>query len=411
MSFEYFIGGRYLRTKQKQAFISLITILSIAGITVGVMALIVVIAVMTGAEAHFKSQILGAQAHIVLMRHAGPFDDVGQIVEDVKKIEGVESATPFVYAQGLLRSSSGVSGVFLRGVDPKTAGSVIKIFNKVPLEEKLKNTKAPNTAVTTPGIILGAELANTLGVMKGDMVYLISSRGMISPLGHMPAMRRFLVADLFKSGMYEYDNSLAYIHIKDAQKIMRMEDDVTGIEMRVSDVDDVKLIGEKIVTELGFPYWTRNWMQMNQNMFSALELEKKAMFIILILIVLVAAFNIASSLIMMVMAKTKDIAILKAMGATDKSIRRIFVYKGMIIGFIGTFLGSCFGFVLCELLKRYKIIELPGDVYYFTTLPVKLEALEFFVITSATMVICYLATLYPAYQASKLNPVEAIRYG
>jgi lipoprotein-releasing system permease protein len=411
MSFEFFIGSRYLRIKQKQAFISLITLLSIAGITVGVMALIVVIAVMTGAQNQFKSQILGAQAHIVVMRHTGSFSDYDKVAKTIEKIEGIESATPFIYTQAMLRSSSGVSGAFIKGVDPETAGEVIKMLDKIPLEERFKGNVAPNSTATIPGIILGAELAAGLGVMKGDIIYLISPRGMMSPIGHMPVMKRFMVTAPFKSGMYEYDTTMAYIHLEDAQKIMHMVDDVTGIEARVTDVYDVNNIGKRITSELGFPYWSKNWIQMNQNMFSALELEKKVMFIILTLIVLVAAFNIASTLIMMVMSKTKDIAILKAMGATDKSIRKIFVYNGIVIGSIGTFLGTCLGSILCAVLKRYKFIELPGDVYYFTTLPVSLEALDLFFIVSAAMVICFLATLYPAYQASKLNPIEAIRYG
>jgi lipoprotein-releasing system permease protein len=411
MSFEFFIGSRYLRTKQRQAFISLITLLSIAGITVGVMALIVVIAVMTGAQNQFKSQILGAQAHIMVMRHTGPFSDYDNVVKNIEKIDGVESATPFIYTQAMLRSSSAVAGAFIKGVDPETAGKVIKMLEKTPLDERFKGNIAPDSTATVPGIILGAELAASLGVMKGDVIYLISPRGMMSPIGHMPAMKRFMVTEPFKSGMYEYDTTMAYIHLEDAQKIMHMIDDVTGIEARVTDVYDVNNIGKRITSELGFPYWSKNWIQMNQNMFSALELEKKVMFIILTLIVLVAAFNIASTLIMMVMSKTKDIAILKAMGATDKSIRKIFVYNGIVIGSIGTFLGTCLGSILCAVLKRYKFIELPGDVYYFTTLPVSLEALDLFLIVSAAMVICFLATLYPAYQASKLNPIEAIRYG
>ncbi len=411
MSFERFIGGRYLRTKQKQTFISLITILSISGITVGVMALIVVIAVMEGAQAQFKAQILGAQAHIMVMRHAGAFTDYEQIKKKVEAVEGVESATPFIYTQAMLRASSGVSGAFIKGIDPETAGNVIKIFDNTQLQNELKPGPVSDPAADIPRIIPGKELAVNLGVYKGDTVYLISPRGMMSPIGHMPAMKRFLVTQPFHSGMYEYDTSLAYIHLKDAQKLMHMKDEVTGIEVRVTDVDDVYAIGERITSELGFPYWTKNWMQMNQNMFSALELEKKVMFIILTLIVLVAAFNIASTLIMMVMSKTKDIAILKAMGATDRSIRRIFVYKGMVIGTIGTFFGMCLGFVLCKLLKRYEFVKLPDSVYYFTKLPVKIEALDVFVIVSAALVICYLAALYPAYQASKLNPVEAIRYG
>jgi len=243
------------------------------------------------------------------------------------------------------------------------------------------------------------------------MVYLLSPRGMISPIGHVPVMRRFRVAGIFESGFYEYDQTLAYIHLQEAQQLLRMGDAVTGVGIRVKDIYKADQVAEKVVATLGFPYWARDWMQMNKNLFSALKLEKKAMFIILTLIVLVAAFNIASTLIMMVMQKTKDIAILKAMGATDQSIRKIFIFKGMVIGCVGTLTGLCLGFLGCFFLKRYKFIELPGDVYYFTTLPVKLEFLDVFLIASAAMLICFLATLYPARQASKLNPVEAIRYG
>jgi lipoprotein-releasing system permease protein len=234
---------------------------------------------------------------------------------------------------------------------------------------------------------------------------------MISPIGYLPAMKRFEVVGLFESGMYEYDGSLSYIDLEDAQKILNMKGSVTGIEVRVDDIYNARNIAKKIVSELGFPYWARDWMQMNHNLFSALKLEKTVMFIILALIVLVAAFNIASTLIMMVMGKTKDIAILKAMGAMDSSIRKIFIYKGMIIGAVGTSLGVCLGFIICKLLEKYKFIQLPGDVYYISTLPVRLEALDVFMIASAAMVICFLATLYPASQASKLNPIEAIRYG
>ncbi len=419
MSFEFFIGGRYLRAKHKQTFISLITILSIAGVMIGVMALIVVIAVMSGFESDLKSRILGVESHVVIMRHGGPFSDYRTISEYVEKIEGVEAVTPFIFTQAMLRSSSGVSGAVLRGIDPESAGRVITILESVSLQNiswRNQSKQGENTTIFIPGVVLGKELARNLGVAKGDTVYLISSRGMISPIGHLPAMKRFQVIGLFESGMYEYDGSLAYIHLKDAQKILRMADSVTGIEVRVKDIYSANNIAEKIVQGLGQKYknrsyWAKDWMQMNHNLFSALKLEKTVMFIILALIVLVAAFNIASTLIMMVMEKTRDIAILKAMGATDKSIRKIFVFKGMVIGSVGTILGVCLGFILCTLLGHYKFIELPGDVYYITTLPVRLESLDVLLIASAAIVICFLATLYPARQASRLNPVEAIRYG
>jgi len=411
MSFEYFIGGRYLRAKHKETFISLITILSVAGVTVGVMALIVVIAVMAGFESDLKQRILGVESHIVLMRHDGSFSGYKKISKQINKLQGVEAATPFIYSQIMLRSSTGVSGAVLRGIDPKSAGNVIKILKNSVLQNLKQIHRQGNSKTFVPGIILGKELARNLGVLKGDAVYLISSRGMISPIGYLPAMKRFEVVGLFESGMYEYDGSLAYIDLEDAQKILNMKGSVTGIEVRVDDIYNARNIAKKIVSELGFPYWARDWMRMNHNLFSALKLEKTVMFIILALIVLVAAFNIASTLIMMVMGKTKDIAILKAMGAMDSSIRKIFIYKGMIIGAVGTLLGVCLGFIICKLLEKYKFIQLPGDVYYISTLPVRLEALDVFMIASAAMVICFLATLYPASQASKLNPIEAIRYG
>ncbi|MDX2439927.1 MAG: lipoprotein-releasing ABC transporter permease subunit [Desulfobacterales bacterium] len=411
MSFEYFIGRRYLRAKRKQAFISLITILSTAGIAVGVMALIVVIAVMSGFESDLKSRILGGQSHIVLMRHGGPFTEYRKILKDVKKIDGVKSATPVIYTQVMLRASSRVSGAVLRGIDPESAGRVIKTLDKVSFNNP-KAGMGESTDNDVPGIVLGKELANNLGVSKGDIIYLISPRGMISPIGHLPAMKRFRLTGFFESGMYDYDGSFAYINIDQAQKILRMGNSVTGIEIRVDNMYNAREIAQKIVSSLGFPFWARDWMQMNQNLFTALKLEKTVMFIILTLIVLVAAFNIASTLIMMVMEKTRDIAILKAMGATDKSIKKIFVFKGMVIGTVGTILGVIFGFVLCTILKHYKIAELTGDIYYFTTkLPVRLEFFDVLIIVSAALVICFFATIYPARQASKLDPVEAIRYG
>ena len=411
MSFEYFIGRRYLRAKRKQAFISLITILSTAGIAVGVMALIVVIAVMSGFESDLKSRILGGQSHIVLMRHGGPFTEYRKILKDVEKIDGVISATPVIYTQVMLRASSRVSGAVLRGIDPESAGRVIKTLDKVSLHNP-KAGMGESTDNNVPGIVLGKELANNLGVGKGDTVYLISPRGMISPIGHLPAMKRFKLTGFFESGMYDYDGSFAYINIDQAQKILRMGNSVTGIEIRVDNMYKAREIAQKIVSNLGFPFWARDWMQMNQNLFTALKLEKTVMFIILSLIVLVAAFNIASTLIMMVMEKTRDIAILKAMGATDKSIKKIFVFKGMVIGTVGTILGVIFGFVLCTILKHYKIAELTGDIYYFTTkLPVRLEFFDVLIIVSAALVICFFATIYPARQASRLDPVEAIRYG
>ncbi len=409
MSFETFVGRRYLRAKQKQAFISLITILSIAGVALGVMALIVVIAVMTGFEADLKTRILGGQPQVMIMRHGGAFTQYRKILQEVEKTPGVEAATPFIYAQIMLKSKNGAAGAVLRGIDPESAGRVMKTLQDLNLPS---STEAKSSQSSSPGIVLGRELAKNLAVVEGDAIYVISPRGMISPIGHVPTMRQFKVTGFFESGMYEYDQTFAYINIRDAQKIMRLGDSVTGLDIRVTDLYDARNIAQKITGKLGFPYWARDWMQMNRNLFKALKLERRVMFIILTLIILVAAFNIASSLIMMVMGKTRDIAILKAMGATERSVQKIFVLNGMVIGALGTLIGLGLGLVICTVLKHYNIHELAGDIYYFTTkLPVKLEFFDVASIIAAALLICFFATLYPARQAAKLNPVEAIRYG
>jgi lipoprotein-releasing system permease protein len=411
MAFEYFIGARYLRAKQKQSFISLITILSIAGVTVGVMALIVVIAVMAGFESDLKTRILGIESHIVIRRHGEAIVDFEKISAGIAAIPGVAAATPTINDQIMLRSAGGVSGAVVRGVDIDTASGVISVLTPEILGALNDSTRKNGAAFVPPGIILGKQLGRRLGVIVGDVVYIISPRGMLIPAGHVPGMRRFKVVGFFESGMYEFDGSLAYIRLSEAQKMMRMPGAVSGIDVRLNDIYQAKTVAAKIIDTLGFPFWSQTWMQMNKNLFSALKLEKTVMFIILALIVLVAAFNIASSLIMMVMEKTRDVAILKAMGATNKSIRKIFVFKGLVIGTIGTMLGVFFGFALCWLLVKYKFIELPGDGYYITTLPGRLEMLDVVMIAAAAIAICFLATLYPANQAAKLDPVDAIRYG
>ncbi len=413
MSFEYFIGGRYLRARQKQAFISLITILSTGGVMVGVMALIVVIAVMSGFESDLKARILGGQAQVVVMRQGGAFTDYRRVAAFAESVDGVLAAAPVIYEQVMLRSAHGVSGAMLRGIEPGSAGKVIATLAGLALPAASEAADRPaGSAAGTPAIVLGRELARNLGVVKGEKVYLISPRGMLSPIGHVPAMKPFQVTGYFESGMYDFDGSFAYIRLDDAQRLLRMDDAVSAVELRVSDIYHARRIADKITAGLGYPYWAWDWVRKNQNLFTALKLEKTAMFIILTLIILVAAFNIASTLIMMVMGKTRDIAILKAMGATDRSIRKIFVFKGMAIGVVGTFLGVLFGALLCTLLKHYNIVELTGDIYYFTTkLPVRLEFLDVAIIVAAALVICFIATLYPARQASRLDPVEAIRYG
>lgn len=404
-----------MRAKKQHAFISLITILAVVGVAIGVMALIVVLSVMRGFDYDLKERILGGQAHVVIYRQDGKFQDYAEVMEQLTKIKGVEAATPFIYTQVMLRSRGGLSGAVLRGVDPATGPGVVEILENVTFEIAPEDVRMPPVEgddFKYPGIVLGSELAGNIRASVGDIVYIISPQGMLSPAGHMPSMKAFVLTDTFSTGMYEFDQTIAYIPLEEAQNILRMGENVTGVELKVADVGKAGEIAQAVESKLGgFPYWVRDWMRMNQNLFTALKLERLVMFVILTLIVLVAAFNIASSLIMMVMGKTKDIAILKAMGAPNHSIRKIFVFSGMMIGMVGTFLGVVLGIVLCELLKRIQIHQLTGDIYYFTSnLPVRMEITDIVLIVIAAMFICFLATLYPSYQASKLKPVEAVRY-
>jgi lipoprotein-releasing system permease protein len=296
----------------------------------------------------------------------------------------------------------------LRGIDPNTAGRVINIENTLK-KGSMGGLKEEGSG-GPPGIFIGKELAQTLGIMLNDTVVVVSPLGTLAPIGTGPPMKKFSVTGIFDTGMYEYDTSLAYISLKSAQKFLAMDDKVSGVEVKVRDIYGVKKVAQQVQKELGFPFWTKDWMQMNRSLFAALKLERTVMFIILVLIVLVAAFGIVSTLIMVVMEKTKDIAILKSMGATAKSIMRIFIFEGLIIGVAGTILGLIGGYGICMLLAKYQFISLPSDIYYISRLPVKLNGIDFFLVALSAIGITFLATLYPSWQASKLDPAEALRY-
>ena len=409
MRYELFISLRYLKAKRKQIFISLITVLSMAGVGLGVMALIVVLSVMSGFEEDLKTKILGTNAHLVIFQHGSPMRDYGEVSRRVEGLKGVVATTPFIFSQAMLTSETNVLGVVLRGIDPNTAGRVINI-EKTFKKGSMDGLKREEGSSEPPGILVGKELAQTLGIMLGDTVVVVSPLGSLAPMGTGPPMKKFRVSGIFDSGMYEYDTTLAYISLKSAQKFLSMDDSVSGVEVKVQDIYGVKKVAQEIQKALGFPFWTKDWMQMNKSLFAALKLERTVMFIILVLIVLVAAFGIVSTLIMVVMEKTKDIAILKSMGAAGKSIRRIFIFEGLIIGVVGTALGLIGGYVICMLLAKYQFISLPSDIYYISRLPVKMNGIDFFLVALAAIGISFLATLYPSWQASRLDPAEAIRY-
>ncbi len=417
MKYEWFIGLRYLKAKRKQTFISIITLISIAGVMVGVMALIVVLAVMSGFEKTLKEKILGTQAHLHLLKAIPEgLDQYEEVTKRIEEVKGVVAAAPFIVSQVMLSSESNVFGVVLKGIDPKRVGKVTELARNLQtgrLEDLMEEKEGD-----PPGIILGVELAKHLSVSLNDSIQVISPLGTMTPMGMMPKMKRFQVKGIFYSGMYEFDNTMAYISLKSAQSFFGMGDRVTGIEIKTSDIYKVKEIGREIRRKMGFPFWTKDWMEMNRNLFSALKLEKIAMFIILVLIVLVAAFNIISTLIMVVMEKNKDIAILKSMGASSRSILKIFVIEGGVIGVVGTALGTVLGLgaafnleMITDFVERlfgFKILS--SDVYYIDKLPSQVNALDVVLIVLTAVLISLLATLYPSWRASKLDPAEALRY-
>jgi len=405
--FELFLGIKYLKAKRKQRFISVITLISILGVMVGVMALIVVLSVMNGFRADLMSKILGVNSHLLVLNLSGTFGDYRQVEEDVRSQEGVVGVTPFVFSQVMLNNGGNVSGAVLRGIDPDSAGEVID-FKGMIKGGSLSSLSGNVDGL--PAVVLGSELAKRIAADIGGVVSIISPEGKLTPLGRTPNTRKFKVSAIFDSGMYEYDASMVYISLNEAQDFLALGDKVTGIEVRVKDVYEAATIAKTIQDRLGYPFWTKDWMVMNRSLFSALKLEKLTMFIILTMIVLVGALNIISTLVMVVMEKTRDVAILRAMGASAKSIMSIFMFQGLLVGVVGTIAGLACGLGICQLLAKYKFINLPSDVYYISKLPVLVEATDVSFVAGAAVVISFLATLYPSWYASRLNPVESFRY-
>jgi len=407
MPFEVFLGLRYLRARGHRTNLSLFVWIGIGGVFLGVSALIVVLAVMTGFQDGIRDKIISANPHVLIMEAGGRGVADGRLLaERVAPVPGVVSATPFVLQQALFTSSNGgATGGLLRGVDLATPAVRDAIAAQVRfgrLDPVLKGSE--------PALLLGRELARSLGVAPGDHVTVISPQGAMTAVGLVPKMRRFLVAGWVEVGMYEYDSSLAYTSLASAQEFAGLGDRVTGVEVKLANPFDAKDVGRTIAARLKGPYWIRDWMDMNRNLFAALQLEKLALFVIVTIIVLVAAFAIIGHLVLLVAEKRKEIGILKAMGAGAGSIGTVFLVAGMLIGVGGTVAGSAFGLLLIWVQNTYKIIRLAGDVYQISHLPMKLTGSDFAMIVGSTLVISFLATLSPARRAARMDPIEVLRY-
>jgi lipoprotein-releasing system permease protein len=414
MKYELFIGLRYLKARRQETFISLITVISILGVMIGVMTLNVVMAVMTGFEETLRDRLLGINAHIALLKSGDQLSEYEELLQRVIKQEGVVAASPAIYGQVMLTSGSRVSGVVVRGVDPERVNAVVDL-QRYMKQGSIAGLKQQNPlqiedrTIMLPGVIMGERLAAQLGVFVGSPIQVVSPLGSPTAIGVIPKVRRFVVTGLLNTGMSEIDSTLVFMGLADAQKFFDLGDAVSNIEIRVDDVNHSRQIADRIQLQLGFPYLTEDWTRLWPNLFSALELEKTVYFLVLLLMVLIGAFNIISTLVMVVMEKRKDIAILMSMGATRASIRKIFLLKGFIIGIVGTTLGLLLGLLVCTLIAQYRF-ELPKDVFLISTVPVRIYFSNFMIVTVASFAVCLLASIYPARQAAKLDPVEIIRY-
>ena len=406
LPYQLFIALRYLKSRKKHRSVSFNTAISIGGVALGVMALLVVLSVMSGFHEDLQRKILGVNSHIVILDHKGTIENYENVIEKIRGEKDILSSSPFVLGQVMVSFGSKGQGVYLRGIDPAREEKTTDIAQHL----KEGSLSALDEKEGLPGIILGKELANRLGVFRNDAITILSPTGEIGPLGMLPRVKSFKVVGIFEVGMFEYDSNLVVTGLRPAQDFFKLKDSVTGVEVRISDIYKAGDVRERIQKILGYPLHARDWMQMNKNLFAALKLEKFAMFVILVLIILVAAFNIVSTLTMNVIEKQREIAILKTMGATNSGIMAIFMFQGFIIGLIGTFIGLVSGYALSYVLNTYQIIKLPADIYYLSHLPVKMKLSDFLSVSISAILISFLSTIYPAWQAAKLDPVEPLRY-
>jgi lipoprotein-releasing system permease protein len=407
MSFEWFVARRYLIARRKQAFISLISAVSILGVGVGVMALIIALALMTGVQSELQEHINGYTAHVYIYRIGKPFDDSGAEVRKFASMPGVEGAAPAIHQMGLVNSGIDTAFVDLWGIDPSLQRKVIQLDSAIKSGSVQALINRPPGA--RDGILLGADLATRLGVSLGDSVSVITAAGTLSPWGTMPIPKTFTLVGTFRFGFYEFDTSSAFMSLAAAEQSFR-KPAPDLIQLRLHNMNEAPAFKERLQKELGkSDFLVDDWLHLNKSLYSALGLEKLAISLTIGLIVLVAALNIVASLVLLVMEKSRDIAILRTMGAPAKAIRRIFIYQGLTIGLLGTGGGAVLGLLVCYFADRYRLISLPADIYQISYLPFRVLPLDVISVVVAAIAVCLLATLYPSRQAGQLDPAEALR--
>ncbi len=405
MKFEFFIAKRYLTAKRKQAFISVITFISALGISIGVMALIIAIALITGFHNDVQDKILGSTAHLMVSDLTGEgIENYPDLIKEIEAIQGVVMASPVIYDKVLIKGPYKSDGALLRGIDFDSERQSSSWL------DEMEQGQIPDSAAPRLGIVLGRELAYNIGAGVGDSVSVFTSASRLSPMGLMPKMSKFEVTGIFKTGLYEFDSTSALICLKAAQKMFSLDNKVNMIQVRISEIFKAPAMKEEVESIRPGEVYGTTWMELNESLFSALKLEKKLMFLTITLIVIVAALNIIATLILMVMEKTRDIGVLKAMGAQAQSIKKVFFLQGAFIGVIGTAVGTFLGLVWCWLANTFELIKVPSDIYEIAFVPFRIKFYDLLLIILVTLLISFLSTIFPAHRASKVDPVKALKY-
>jgi len=404
--FELHVALRYLFARRKQALISLISFISVIGVGVGVMAIIIALAMMTGLQQEVRDRILGASAHVNVWKKDGITDYHAEVAR-LRQVPHVVGAAPAILGQGLVAASGAQLPMQIKGIDPELEPSVTQLADSITSGSLA--LLAPGGPDDLAGIVLGSDLAHRLGLAVGDRVSVTTAAGIRSPIGQLPAPRRLRVAGTFKLGFFEVDSTFGMVSLDTAKRLLD-EEQVELIQLRVDNIYAAAQVADSIPATLGADYVPQNWGDMNKSLYSALRLEKIAVSMAIGLIVMVAALNIVATLILLVMEKHRDIAILKTMGTSARSVTIVFVLQGLVIGLVGTTIGATLGYIVCRVLDRYQIIQIPVDVYQISHLPFTVLPLDFAAVVGAALLICLVATIYPSRQAARLDPVQALRY-